>query len=241
MKHDNDNKHTVHATIDELLSFKSDDSESHLSEAKAKHIETCVDCKNELSSLSQVGRILFDHVDEQPRDEVWQKLQLALYGEKVSSHAYPETQAKQIDVPQSPWVHSLRAVGHQSLSKAIYALAASVAFVGVVAVFMFSQHLSNSRQTQLMQASINELMKNSRSLEQSLQTVVSQNRALSDANQRVAERLYWKLSYVDQLIHEVMPEDSERIMSLWNDRVEALNELQQIYFEHNNVRNTSEI
>ena len=92
-----------------------------------------------------------------------------------------------------------------------------------------------------MQASINELMKNSRSLEQSLQTVVSQNRALSDANQRVAERLYWKLSYVDQLIHEVMPEDSERIMSLWNDRVEALNELQQIYFEHNNVRNTSEI
>ena len=241
MKHDNDNKHTVHATIDELLSFKSDDSESHLSEAKAKHIETCVDCKNELSSLSQVGRILFDHADEQPRDEVWQKLQLALYGEKVSSHAYPETQAKQIDVPQSPSVHSLRPVGHQSLSKAIYALAASVAFVGVVAVFMFSQHLSNSRQTQLMQASINELMKNSRSLEQSLQTVVSQNRALSDANQRVAERLYWKLSYVDQLIHEVMPEDSERIMALWNDRVEALNELQQIYFEHNNVRNTSEI
>ena len=241
MKHDNDNKHTEHATIDELLSFKNDDSKSHLSDSKAKHIETCVDCKNELSSLSQVGEILFNHANEKPRDEVWQKLQLALYGETVSTHAYPESQAIQTNVPQSPSVYTLRPAGHQSLSKAIYALAASVAFVGIVAAFMFSENLSNSRQTQLMQASINELMKNSRSLEQSLQTVISQNRALSEANQRVAERLYWKLSYVDQLIHEVRPEDSERIMTLWNDRVEALNELQQIYFEHNNARNTSEI
>ena len=241
MKHDNDNKHTDHATIDDLLSFKNDDSKSYLSDSKAKHIEAYVDCKNELSSLSQVGEILFDHADAQPRAEVWQKLQLALYGETVSSHAYPESRDAQIESPQSPSVYTLRPVGHQSLSKAIYALAASVAFVGIVAAFMFSGHLSNSRQTQLMQASINELMNNSRSLEQSLQTVVSQNRALRDANQRVAERLYWKLSYVDQLIHEVTPEDSERIKGLWNDRVEALNELQQIYFEHENARNTSEI
>ena len=62
-----------------------------------------------------------------------------------------------------------------------------------------------------MQASLNELMLNSRSLEHVLQKVVDQNRALSVSNQKVANRLYWRLTYFDPLINQASPENTERM------------------------------
>lgn len=240
MKQTNQNQGSPHVTSDELFSYMDGDLRRQLSSAKKSHIENCAVCQGELKSFSRVGDVLFSHADTQPRDEVWNKLQVTLYGDQIQGSSISELGK----APPSN-LHELRPVSapapYQSLSKAIYALAASVAFVGVVAVFMLSGQQSSDQQTQLMQASINELMSNSRSLEQSLQTVVLQNRALSEANQQVVDRLYWKLSYVDQLIHEVTPDDSERVEGLWNDRVEALNELKQIYFEQKNARKTSEI
>ncbi len=233
MQKDNRNQPSTHANTDELLDYLNDEQRINSSATKSAHIRECDHCQAELNALSTIGPVLFNHVDEKPRDEVWERLQRSLYSGTSESDVV--TRVHQAEVYQ------LRPSVYQSLSKSIYALAASVAFVGVIGVFMFSQQQSNNQQTQRLQASINELMTNSRGLEQSLQTVALQNRALSDANQRVADRLYWKLTYVDQLIHEAAPEDSERVKTLWNDRVEALNELRQIYFERDSARETSEI
>jgi hypothetical protein len=138
-------------------------------------------------------------------------------------------------------VVSLAAMPQPSLSKPIYALAASIAFVGIVSVFMFSQQQNEQMQTQIMQASLNELMLNSRGLEHVLQRVADQNQALGVASQKAADRLYWRLTNVDQLINQVSPDNTERMEVLWSDRIEALNALNQIYYQQQSTLTTSEI
>ena len=106
---------------------------------------------------------------------------------------------------------------------------------------MFSTQQSATQQTLAMQTSIHELMLNSQGLEQVLQQVAQQNQALSVANQQAADRLYWRLSKVDQLINQESPSNAERMEVLWNDRIDALNELNQIYYQHEGTLDAPEI
>lgn len=216
----------MHANIDELLEIK--DGEPSL---KREHVSTCEECQTALHELqlleSEIGLQMFDAADQVPSDDVWDRIQLNL--EKQQSAAITNN------------VHTLVAPPQHTLTKAIYALAASIAFVGVITVFMFSQQQSSQLQTQILQASLNELMLNSRGLEQVLQNVADQNQALSVANQKAADRLYWRLTYVDQLIDQASPENNERMEVLWNDRIEALNALNEIYYQRDSTLNAPEI
>lgn len=211
----------MHANYQDLLDLRDGQTND-----MQTHVDGCAECQAELKSLDAVAGQLFAHYDAPPSDDAWRRIQSSLHveGDKTSASN----------------VVALKPNNMQSLTRSIYALAASIAFVGVISVFMLSGN-SQNQQTQLLQASINELMTNSRGLEQSLQQVVIQNQALSVANQQVAERLYWRLTYVDQLIQGANPENSEQIKVLWNDRIEALNALNKLYFDRDNVIAGAEI
>ena len=215
----------MHSNIDELLEI-IDGEQSSMRE----HVSDCERCQTVLNELkafkSRVSLDMFDAADKVPSEDAWLRIQDSL----------DESQAV---TPNN--VHVLPTSDSQPLVKAVYALAASIAFVGVITVFMFIQQQNNQLQTQVMQASLNELMLNSRGLEQVLQKVSDQNQALSVANQKAADRLYWKLTYVDQLIDQEDPDNSERIEALWSDRIDALNALNQIYYQHGGAPQAPEI
>jgi len=165
-----------------------------------------------LRELESVGASLVGAIDSAPPPDAWSYIQARLQAETVV----------------------LKPKKSASLAGAVYALAASIAFVGVVAVFMLGQPNSQSNQYEQMQASINELMAHSRGLEQVVQEVAQQNRQLNAVSRASIERLVWRLSYLDQLIVELEPQRSERpqrIQALWNERVETLNELNDLYYQ----------
>jgi len=215
----------MHASIYELLEIKNGEHTKI-----REHVSGCQRCQAELEDLhafeSNISLEMFDAADKIPSDDVWLRIQDSLEEPRTAKannvHAFPVRQS-------------------HSLTKPIYALAASIAFVGVIAIFMFAPQKDSQVQTQLIQASLNELMLNSRGLEQVLQKVADQNQALSVANQKAADRLYWRLTYVDQLIDQENPENNERVEALWNDRIEALTALNQIYYQHDTTLNAPEI
>ena len=223
----------MHANIEELLDISAGEQS-----LKRKHVAECEQCQSALDELqsfeSRVALEMFDAADKVPSDDVWDRIQKRLYQppEHIALVAGQQHDANN--------VRTLVAGANNSLTKAIYALAASIAFVGVIAVFMFSQQQSNQLQAQVIQSSIDELMLSSRGLEHVLQKMANQNEALSVANQTAADRLHWRLTYVDQLIDKASPENVERMEVLWNDRVDALNELNQLYYQRGIALNTPE-
>jgi hypothetical protein len=77
-----------------------------------------------------------------------------------------------------------------------------------------------------------------------LQNVSFQYELLSSSEQSAAERLYWRLSYVDQMIDEDSAKSEnnpEHIKTLWNQRINALNGLNQIYYQRQQELDDSEI
>ncbi|MGK0374132.1 MAG: hypothetical protein ACJA2E_000600 [Arenicella sp.] len=221
----------MHATNDQLLEI-IDGQQSPLRE----HLAECKQCQIELAELqsfqSEIGLQMFDAADKVPSHDVWNRIQSSLDQESELLELQGINQ-------RTSNVVSLAAVPQPSLSRPIYALAASIAFVGIVSIFMFSQQQNS--QTQILQASLNELMLNSRGLEHVLHRVADQNQGLSVASQKAADRLYWRLTYVDQLINQASPENTERMEVLWSNRIEALNALNQIYYQQESTLNTSEI
>jgi hypothetical protein len=220
----------MHANIDQLLDIINGEQSSI-----REHLIKCEQCQaalNELQSFeSEVGLQMFDAADQVASDDIWNRIENSL----------DQQQQQQPTASVASNVHAFRAPPQQSLTRAVYALAASIAFVGVVSVFMFSKQQDSQLQNQVIQASLNELMLNSRGLEHVLQNVAEQNQALSLVNQKAADRLYWRLTYLDQLIEQASPESPERIEVLWNDRIDALNELNQIYYQRESTLNAPEI
>lgn len=227
----------MHANIEDLLAINDGDHNS-VSQETREHVQACADCQRQLQSLAatlkNVEPAMFEEFDHEPSAEVWARVQNSI-NSKTSSAENQLANTAHISN-----VLPMRSGNVQSLTRAVYALAASIAFVGLVSVFMLSGN-SQNQQALLLQASVDQLMTNSRGLEQSLQQVVKQNEVLSVANQRAADRLYWRLTYVDQLIQDASPANSEQLQVLWNDRVEALNELNKLYFERDIGLSRSEI
>jgi len=224
----------MHANIDQLLEIIDGQDNS-----MRDHVSECQHCQAALAELqsleSLVGSSMFDVADKIPSEDAWDRIQQTLD---------LESELDRLDsnnVVSMPAYSAAPAAVNKSLTNAIYSLAASIAFVGVIGVFMFSTQQSATQQTLAMQTSIHELMLNSRGLEQVLQQVAQQNQALSVANQQAAERLYWRLSKVDQLINQESPDNAERMEVLWNDRIDALNQLNQIYYQHEGTLDAPEI
>ena len=227
-----------HASLEQLLELK----DSVHNEA-AEHAAACELCQRELESLKALGQQIFVDADQTPDPQVWDRItqSVALRNEHATEQEY-ERGSVPLDLLIADRAQANN-VG--TLSKAVYSLAASILVTGLIGLYLYGQqNVSTSTQNQMLQASIQELMLNSRGMERILEKVALQNELLTTAEQSAAERLYWRLTYVDQMIHEDsanIQSDPARIKVLWNDRIDALTELNQIYYQRQQTLDDSEI
>jgi len=86
-------------------------------------------------------------------------------------------------------------------------------------------------------------MLSSRGMERALQRVSLQSELLTVAERSDAERLYWRLANLDQMINDKGSENDDpvRVEALWIERVDALNELNQLYYKRQQMLEDSEI
>ena len=228
----------MHATTEQLLEIKDGlDNQANI------HVENCEACKAELNALLNLNKQIFDQANQEVPEEIWQRIRGTVelnthMGDVTNEHNFqPETVPVELLIPNKP-------ASFNPLSRAIYTLAASILVIGFIGLYLFNQNSASVQQTQLLQANINELMLNSRSMEQALQRVALQNEALTASERSVAERLYWRLTYVDQMINENDLDnqlDAERTKHLWTERIDTLTELSQLYYQRQQSLDDSEI
>ncbi|NNC99564.1 MAG: hypothetical protein HKN85_05235, partial [Gammaproteobacteria bacterium] len=207
----------MHATTEELLEIKD-----NLQNAASGHVQSCEYCQAELQGLHALQQQITRSVEGQPDTKIWDRILRSAGAADLDSAAGEAVE----QVPAA--LLAARSSAHQpsifnSLHTAVYTLAASIALTGFIGLYIFSQQGSVNQHTALLQANIQELMIHSRGMEQALQKVAMQSEMLTSAQQSVSERLYWKLTYVDQMIHENNvnnQNDPERMEQLWNERID---------------------
>jgi len=256
----------MHATTEQLLEIKDG-----LSNGVSLHVESCERCQQELFALQMLNEQLFVAADQEPRAELWDRIVESVEtgqlqdnclddaDTKVNASAnYGSSQgANQINAPEPTGsfphtevpvellaANTAQLANPQSLSRAVYSLAASILVTGFIGLYIFGQQGSSNQQAQQLQANIQELMLNSRGMEVALQQVALQNELLTSSERSTAERLYYRLTYVDQMIHENnsnSESNPQRIESLWNARIATLNELNSLYYQRQQTLDDSEI
>ena len=240
----------MHATIEQLLEIRDG-----LQNDASFHLQGCAHCKAELGELAllqlQLKQQMVEPGNCQPSSGLWQRISHSASAQRLAgkqglteenSGARSSTQSSSArEVPVELLVASSQR--QNSLSRAIYALAASILVTGFIGLYMFGQQGPGQQQDQFMQASIQDLMLDSRGMERALQKVALQKELLTVAERSVADRLYWRLAYVDQMIHDNDADgnDPVRIEALWNERVDALTELNQLYYQRQQALDESEI
>ncbi|MBX2848187.1 MAG: hypothetical protein KTR16_07705 [Acidiferrobacterales bacterium] len=232
----------VHASLSELIEIR--DGEPNAYEA---HVAGCSFCQARLEEVYTAAKTLQDTMlfaaDLPVPDTAWLNIEKQLK-DKLSSdaHASSSMVPRELMATQNK---SPRPSFWSSINAAVYSLAAAIMFTGMVTLYTSQQSNQQARQDSLaLQASIQSLMDNSRGLETVLQQVAVQNNAppLSFADQSTVDRLQWRLMAVDQKIHESESGDDvdyEQIKALWNERIDALNEMNKVYYG-NQVATTNE-
>ena len=220
----------MHANTEQLIEIKDG-----ISNEFSQHVKTCDRCKAELMMLCRIAEQVFTTANQKPPIGAWDKIRSSV-NKIQNTNDRPE-----LDVPLELLAVKANAPSNfNSLSTAVYTLAGSILITGFIGLFIFGQQNSTNQQTQVLQASIQELMLNSRGMEQVLQRVALQNELVSTDDQYAAERLYWRLTHLDQMIQD-NNDNPERIQTLWNGRINALNELSNLYYQQPQVLDDSEI
>lgn len=211
----------MHANIEQLLDIKDG-----LETSMSGHVQSCDHCTAELRELQSLTQAMYDTANMSPPSHVFDRIQASLStSDNELNGQVPQNLIAAAATPSSRW---------GSLNTAIYTLALSILVTGLVGFYSLnSQQTVAFKQAEELQASIEQLMLNSRGLESVLQRVNDQSSGLTVAERDVADRLYWRLMYVDQMIHENngnYDADPKKTKVLWGDRVEALTELNELFF-----------
>ena len=230
----------MHATIEQLLEIK----DGHQNGASL-HLTGCERCQAELAALEMLNDGLFEAADAVPRPEVWDRIEQSAAANQTDSLT-PTVPAELLAAQAQAYGNAgvVAANQQRSISHAIYTLAASILVTGFIGLYMFSQNINSQTQNELLQANIQQLMINSRGMEQALQQVSLQSELLSAAERSETDRLYWQLAYLDQKIHDSSSElesNPQRLEVLWNNRIQALRELNQIYYQRQQELDDSEL
>lgn len=237
-----------HASLDDLISIR--DGEWR---AVSAHISDCEFCQARLEEVYSAGEKLKDHLlfeAERPvPTTAWAAIQAQLEERGSDTHVLPMGFAASEAINEQSTAGQIIAGSKttsfwSSINTAIYSLAAAIVFTGSVSLYTFQGQQQARVEARELQASIQSLMDNSRGLESVLQEVAAQNSALSLSDQSAVERLQWRLMMVDQKIHESESSDDvsyEQIKALWADRIDALNELNRLYYTNQVSMNNGEI
>lgn len=226
----------MHATIEQLVAIKNGEQN-----AIGSHMENCSHCQQELAALEELNEQLFLQADQVPSEALWQRIEESVAAEQN----HPTGVSLDFLASRQAAVTSTQiGVQNHSLSHAVYTLAASILVTGFIGLYMFSQNMNSSTQSELLQANIQQLMINSQGMEQALAKVSLQSELLTASQRTQADRLYWQLAYLDQMIQDSNVDaetNPERTEVLWNNRIQALRELNQLYYQRQQTLEESEI
>lgn len=214
----------MHANLQQLLEIKDG-----LENSASAHVQECVHCRAELESLVAMAGQIAASADQSPPADMWQRIQRTV---TAKTEPLPFSTASQA-VPEE-LLYAARQSRWSSLTAAVYTLAFSVFATGLLSFYGGNRSVDPVTQSDYLQANVGELMLNSRGLETVLQHVSVQDMLLTSEERRLLDRLHWRLTYVDQMIHEHTIDneaDPIRAEHLWNERVDALTELNQLYYQ----------
>jgi len=238
----------IHANTEQLLEFKDG-----IKNEVSSHIESCDICLGEITALRAIQKDIFAIAEQTPSAAVWDSIVNAaekpqvqrLFDDDEVFLPHEDVGRSKHQVPVDLLVaEPSRLSNYNSLSTAIYSLAASILVTGFIGFYIFGQQDSQQQLNGLLSANVQELVHNSKVLERTLQQVSLQNELLTVGEKSTAERLYWRLTYVDQLINESSVDDSsdpEQVEQLWKSRIGALQELNQLYYQRQKTLDDSVI
>lgn len=227
----------THATLEQLLDIRDG-----LANEASHHVEHCGVCQMELREIAELKTQILESADCAPSEQVWERIER--YGRSTQSADIAQLKSQPASSVPNELLYAQPAANNSSMSRAIYTLAASILFTGIVGLFIFGQQGSTQQQNAQLQASIQELMLNSRGMELALQKVALQSDSLTSAERSTAERLYWRLALLDQNIQDETRDkqsNPQALETLWNDRIDALNALNQLYYQRQQTLSDSEI
>ena len=234
---------SVHASLEELLAIRDGEQID-----KSSHVNTCTFCQARLEDVfsaasSLQATMLFD-ADLPVPSGVWNSLEDKLRAKGVteidSTAGVSESLLSESNISinnasnlNASNLSASKPKFWTSINTAIYSLAAAVMFTGMVNFYNSQDQQQTQLETRTLNASIQTLMDSSRGLENVLHEVIAQNRNLAISDQVLADRLQWQLMLVDQEIHESERSDElsyEQVRALWDKRVNALTELNKLYY-----------
>ncbi len=235
-----------HATLSDLIMIR-DGGEND----KDAHVRDCQFCQARLEDVCAAAQslqntLLFSAELPVPAS-AWQRIESKLRERGITEQydaldpvgqqdnrrdADPNSS---LDYALSPKTAASKAPFWASVNTAIYSLALAIVFTGGVSLYTFNGQQEARVEARELQASIQNLMDNSRGLESVLQQVADQRNGnvMSVADRSAIDRLQWRLMLVDQQIHESESSDDvtyDQIKALWGERIEALTELNELYY-----------
>ena len=242
LKLNTDQNVNEHASLSDLVAMRDGERV-----ATAAHVERCEFCQARLEEVYSNAKSLQDTLlfeAELPVPAaVWSNLEQHLRDTTVADdHTPPDIATVQHNPTIGSYAHAKPSFW-SSVNTAIYSLTAAVVFTGLVSLYTFQGQQDSRIETRALQASIQSLMDSSRGLENVLENVVAQNSTLTLSDQSAAERLQWRLMLVDQKIHESESSGDvsyEQIKALWASRIDALTELNQLYYTNQVAVNDGE-
>jgi len=199
----------MHANMTELLAAR--EGEQGLASA---HISACAKCRQELVHLNSIAADLKTLPEHEVPENAWQNV--------LSAHK------------KSPVQQTLQRT--VSLTRAIYALAASILVVGFTLII--NPYQSPELQFDVLTNNVLPALEaESRALEYTLANYQQNTDNLTSAQLFKIEQLQWQLMLLDRkLMISQQQQDVELLETLWSERIKSLNELHVTYNSEQEMR-----
>lgn len=169
----------------------------------SSHIVECQFCQNEIKKLELISTELQELPDQQTPNTEWKDI--------VRVH---KKQPQQMVLKKTI-----------SLTRAVYALAASILLVGFTAILNFKQAPAIPIDNLLA-----ELQAQSRALEYVLSNYPDKEVQLTPLQSFKVEQLQWQLTMLDKKLMDIRPhQNNKQLEALWATRVKHLNTLHAAY------------
>lgn len=162
-----------------------------------EHVSRCDRCQKELDAITQV-QIELQNTSTQVPHDMWNKIQSEYQSGRNSKNT-------------------------TGLIRAIYTLAATILITGGLIVF---SNYQQSQSNQGLYQEINQLMAQSSSLE-NLLSMQTDRVEIDNNNLFNIEKIKWRLMLIDQQIQASQFADIDEQITLWQDRIRALQAINQ--------------
>lgn len=218
----------MRVTLEQLLEIKEGKRNS-----ASDYVAENQECQQQLDKLKCINDGIFETADCQASDFAWSRISNELYSE------FSQKQQEDDNVPIE-FLSSRQSPSPTSLVSAVYTLAGAIFFTGLIALYLFTNQFNQVNSYTQLDKEMQQLIIRSQVMELALQNISSKPHYMSGMQKANADKLYARLVLLDQSINEnsIEPEvDKELLKVLWNSRVQALAELNQVYYGSDMLNN----